>query len=137
MHASPMGQFKQAEIALVCDGAGAEVIEPDLSEIKKSEVAEIVKQFPRLKFKDAFVKTCAGVVRRHPRGASGSFMRCAGVSFREFLRPDSEGAVPGIARSRRCLGLEPKMRFTPGIQGSRKCRARPWQETRTVLNGIL
>ncbi|HWW15645.1 MAG TPA: hypothetical protein VN310_13365 [Candidatus Dormibacteraeota bacterium] len=75
MHASPMGQFKQAEIALVCDGAGAEVIEPDFSEIKKSEVAEIVKQFPRLKFQDAFVKTCAGVLRRHPRGASASFMR--------------------------------------------------------------
>jgi len=75
MHASPIGQFKQAEIALVGEGAGADVIEPDFSEIKKSEVAEIVKQFPRLKFKNEFVKTCAGVVRRHPRGASASFMR--------------------------------------------------------------
>jgi hypothetical protein len=75
MHASPIGQFKQPEIALVGEGAGADVIEPDFSRIKKSDVAEIVKQFPRLKFKDAFVKTCAGVVRRHPRGASSSFMR--------------------------------------------------------------
>jgi len=75
MHASPIGQFKQAEVALVGEGAGADAIEPDFSEIKKSEVAEIVKQFPRLKFKDAFVKTCAGVARRHPKGASSSFMR--------------------------------------------------------------
>ncbi len=75
MHASPIGQFKQAEVALVGEGAGADAIEPDFSEIKKSEVAEIVKQFPRLKFKDAFVNTCAGVVRRHPKGASSSFMR--------------------------------------------------------------
>ena len=75
MHASPIGQFKQAEVALVGEGAGADAIEPDFSEIQKSDVAEIVKQFPRLKFKDAFVKTCAGVARRHPKGASSSFMR--------------------------------------------------------------
>lgn len=75
MHPSPIGQFKQAEVALVGEGAGADAIEPDFSEIKKSDVAEIVKQFPRLEFKDAFIKTCAGVVRRHPRGAYNSFMR--------------------------------------------------------------
>lgn len=75
MRSSWLGQFKQAEVALVGEGAGADVIGPDFSEIRKSDVAEIVNQFPRLKFKDAFVKTCAGVVRRHPRGASNSFMR--------------------------------------------------------------
>ena len=75
MHASPIGQFKQPEIALVGEGAGADVIEPDFSQIKKSDVEEVVNAFPRLKFKDAFVKTCADVVRKHPRGASSSFMR--------------------------------------------------------------
>jgi len=75
MHPSPIGQFKQPEIALVGEGAGADVIAPDFLQIKKSEVEEIVKTFPRLKFKDAFVNTCADVVRKHPRGASSSFMR--------------------------------------------------------------
>ena len=84
MHASPIGQHKQPEIALVGEGAGADVIEPDFSQIKKSDVEEIVKAFPRLKFKDAFVKTCADVVRKHPRGASSSFMR----DIRERYAPE-------------------------------------------------
>jgi hypothetical protein len=75
MHASAIGQYKQPEIALVGEGASADVIEPDFSHIKKSEVDEIVSAFPRLRFKDEFVKTCADVVRKHPRSGSGSFMR--------------------------------------------------------------
>ncbi len=75
MHASPIGQFKQPEIMLVGEGAGADVISPDFSQIKKSDVEEIVKAFPRLKFKEAFVTTCADVVRKYPRAASSSFMR--------------------------------------------------------------
>jgi hypothetical protein len=75
MHPSAIGQYKQPEIALVGQGAGADVIEPDSSRIQKSDVEEIVKAFPRLKFKEAFVKTCADVVRKHPGGASYSFMR--------------------------------------------------------------
>jgi len=84
MHASAIGQYKQPEIALVGQGAGADVIEPDFSRIQKSAVEEIVKTFPRLKFKEAFVKTCADVVRKHPRGASGSFMR----DIRERYAPE-------------------------------------------------
>jgi hypothetical protein len=75
MHVSAIGQYKQPEIALVGEGAGADVIEPDFSKIKRSDVEEIVRTFPRLKFKNSFVTTCADVVRKHPRGASGSFMR--------------------------------------------------------------
>jgi hypothetical protein len=75
MHASRIGQFKQPEIALVGEGAGSDVLGPDLTVIKKSDVDEIMAAFPRLKFKDAFVKTCADVVRKHPRGASQTFMR--------------------------------------------------------------
>jgi hypothetical protein len=75
MHASPIGQFKQPEIALVGEGAGADAIAPDFSQIKKSEVEEVVKAFPRLQFKHAFVNTCADVLRKFPRAASSSFMR--------------------------------------------------------------
>ena len=75
MHASPIGQFKPPEIALVGEGAGADVAGPDSSQIKRSDVEEIVKAFPRLKFKTAFVATCADVARAHPRVASSSFMR--------------------------------------------------------------
>jgi hypothetical protein len=75
MHASRIGQFKQPEIALVGEGAGADVLGPDFTLIKKSDVDEILRAFPRLKFKDAFVKTCADVVRKHPRAASQTFMR--------------------------------------------------------------
>jgi len=41
--------------------------------IKKAEVNEVVRAFPRLKFKDEFVKTCASVVRQHPRGGIARF----------------------------------------------------------------
>jgi hypothetical protein len=84
MHASAIGQYKQPEIALVGQGAGADVVEPDFSHIKKSEVDEIVSAFPRLRFKDEFVKTCADVVRKHPRSGSSSFMR----DVRERYVPD-------------------------------------------------
>jgi hypothetical protein len=42
MHVSPIGQFKQPEIALVGEGAGADVVQPDFSQIKKSDAEEIV-----------------------------------------------------------------------------------------------
>lgn len=75
MHASPIGQFKKPEIALVGEGAGADVIGPDYSQIKKSDVDAIVNAFPRLKLKEEFVQTCADVARKYPRAASSSFMR--------------------------------------------------------------
>jgi hypothetical protein len=84
MHASAIGQYKQPEVALVGQGAGADVIEPDFSRMRKSDVEQIVKTFPRLKFKEAFVKTCVDVVRKHPRGASSSFMR----DIRERYAPE-------------------------------------------------
>jgi HD domain-containing protein len=75
MHASPIGSFKQPEIALVGEGAGADVIAPDFSTIRKADVEEVVTAFPRLRFKDAFLGTCTEVVRNHPRAAANSFMR--------------------------------------------------------------
>jgi len=75
MHPLRIGQFKRPEISLVGDGAGADVLGPDLSEISSSRVDEVLAAFPRLKFKDSFVTACAGVVRKHPGAASQTFMR--------------------------------------------------------------
>ena len=87
MHASAIGQFKQPEIALVGVGAGADVLGPDFSLIKKAEASEIVRAFPRLKFKEEFVKTCAGVVRQHPSVASRGFMRDIGEKYVPNFHP--------------------------------------------------
>src|SRR5438067_12706803 len=81
MHAEAIGEFKQPEIALDGATAGADVVGPDFSVIQKAEVNEVVRAFPRLKFKGEFVKTCASVVRQHPRGASRGFMRDIGERF--------------------------------------------------------
>jgi hypothetical protein len=87
MHASIIGHYKQPEIALVGEGAGADVVGPDFSETKKDDVVAVVKAFPRLRFKDAFLKTCADVVRKHPRGASRSFMRDVGERYVPEFHP--------------------------------------------------
>ena len=87
MHASALGQFKRPEIALVGEGAGADVLGPDFSQIKRSDVAEIMKAFPRLGFKVAFLQTCGEVVRKHPRSASRSFMRDIGERYVQDFHP--------------------------------------------------
>lgn len=63
----------QPEIALVGAGAGADVIGPDPSQIRKTDVEEVLRVFPRLRFRNAFVNTCAEVVRKHPKGC-GAFI---------------------------------------------------------------
>jgi hypothetical protein len=89
MHASLIGQFKQPEIALVGAGAGADVIGPDPSQIRKTDVEEVLRVFPRLRFKNAFVNTCAEVVRKHPKGASRSFMRDIGERYVPEFHPQN------------------------------------------------
>lgn len=87
MHASAIGHVKRPEIALVGEGAGADVLGPDFSQIHKANVAEIVKAFPRLGFKVAFVQTCGEVVRKDPRSASSSFMRDIGERYVRDFHP--------------------------------------------------
>jgi len=87
MHASLIGHFKQPEIALVGEGAGADVVGPDASEVKKADLEEILKAFPRLGFKSAFVRACADVVRNHPGGAGRSFMRDVGERYVPGFHP--------------------------------------------------
>ncbi len=78
MHASPIAHYKRPEIALVAEGAGADVLGADPTQVSKSDVDQIMNAFPRLGFKSAFVTNCADVVRKHPRGASRGFMRDIG-----------------------------------------------------------
>ena len=87
MHPLAIGQFKGPEIALVGEGAGADVIGPDLARIKKTDIEAVLNAFPRLRFKDAFVKTCAGIVQKHPRGAAHSFMRDVGERYVPGFHP--------------------------------------------------
>ena len=75
MHPLWIGSFKRPEISLVGAGAGADVIGPDPKEIPAAKVAETLSAFPRLRFKDQFLKTCTDVLTRHPRGAGQTFMR--------------------------------------------------------------
>jgi HD domain len=46
MHASVIGHYKQPEIRLVGEGAGADVIGPDYSQITNAEVDEVLRAFP-------------------------------------------------------------------------------------------
>lgn len=87
MHASLIGHYKRPEISLVGEGAGADVVGPDFSQITQAEVDEILEVFPRMQFKVSFLKTCADVVRKHPGGASRSFMRDVGERYVTNFHP--------------------------------------------------
>ncbi|MBV9182528.1 MAG: HD domain-containing protein [Acidobacteria bacterium] len=87
MHASVIGEFKGPEIALVGEGAGADVLGPDFSKVSRGQMHEILAAYPRINFKHSFVKTCADVVRRHPGGAGRSFMRDIGERYVSEYRP--------------------------------------------------
>jgi hypothetical protein len=87
MHASLIGHYKQPEVQLVGEGAGADVVAPDPEHISTDNIREILAAFPRLRFKSAFVATCADVVRKHPGGAGRSFMRDIGERRVEGFHP--------------------------------------------------
>jgi HD domain len=88
MHPVRIGQFKRPEVALVGEGAGADVLGPDPSEIGKGSLGEILSAFPRLRFKTAFLDSCGDVVRRHPAAASQTFMS----DVRDRYAPDFHSA---------------------------------------------
>jgi len=87
MHCLAIGEYKRPEIALVGQGAGADVLGPDPAQVKKSETAAILEAFPRLRFKDAFVKTCANVIDHHPHSAGRTFMRDIGERYAAGFHP--------------------------------------------------
>ena len=78
MHPYAMSDFKRPEISLVAAGAGADVAGGGLDQLSKEQIAAVVAAFPRLGFKREFVRSCAHVVERYPRGAGRSFMRDIG-----------------------------------------------------------
>jgi hypothetical protein len=95
MHPLAIADHKQPEIALVAAGAGADVLGPDPSQVTNVLKNQVVQAFPRLGFKKAFVKSCADVVQRYPRGATRSFMRDIG-----------ERSVPGFQPPNICDAIE-------------------------------
>jgi hypothetical protein len=78
MHPLTISGFKRPEIALVAAGASADVLGVGLDKVDSSQMAEVLDAFPRLAFKREFVRSCADVVQRYPRGATRTFMRDIG-----------------------------------------------------------
>ncbi len=67
MHASVIGHYKQAEIRLVGEGAGTDIVGPDYSQISKTDVDEILGAFPRLELKRARVSSAEFLRSRYSR----------------------------------------------------------------------
>jgi hypothetical protein len=78
MHPYAMAHYKRPEIALVANGAAADVVGLEISKMAPARKEQVLRAFPRLGFKANFIQTCAEVVRRHPEGASRSFLRDLG-----------------------------------------------------------
>lgn len=95
MHPLAISQYKQAEIALVGAGAGADVVGAGLDVVTTADRDAVLHTFPRLGFKSEFVATCADVVRQHPGGAARTFMRDIG-----------ERDVPGFKPGNICDAIE-------------------------------
>jgi hypothetical protein len=95
MHPLAISQYKQAEIALVGAGAGADVVGAGLDDVTAADRDAVLHAFPRLAFKSAFVATCADVVKQHPAGAARTFMRDIG-----------ERNVPGFNPANICDAIE-------------------------------
>lgn len=87
MHASMISHFKPPEIRLVGEGAGADVLGPAPDQVNATQTREILRMFPRMGFKTSFLKTCAGVVRKYPGGATHSFMRDIGERYVAEFKP--------------------------------------------------
>jgi len=87
MHCLAIGGYKRPEIALVGEGAGADVLGPDPAEIRKEDTAAVLQAFPRLRFKNNFLKTCADTVAKHPRAAGRTFMRDVAERYVSGFRP--------------------------------------------------
>ncbi|HUA60247.1 MAG TPA: HD domain-containing protein [Verrucomicrobiae bacterium] len=74
MHPQPISNFKRPEISLVGAGAGVDVV-GGIGDLPADGVKAIVAAFPRLQFKQQFVRTCGEVANRHPGAARHTFMR--------------------------------------------------------------
>jgi hypothetical protein len=87
MHPLAIAHHKRPEIALVAAGATADVLGPEPSEVSEGVRDRVVRALPRIGFKRAFVRSCAEVVQRFPRGATRSFVRDIGERYVSGFRP--------------------------------------------------
>ena len=78
MHPSALAHYKRPEIALVANGAAADVVGSDILKVAPADKEQVLRAFPRLGFKTSFTQTCAEIVQRYPGGAYRSFMRDVG-----------------------------------------------------------
>jgi len=78
LHCSAVSQYKKPEVALVAAGAGADVVGASLASLPAGSKDDILRTFPRLDFKNSFVRTCSDVIRQYPRVAGRTFMRDIG-----------------------------------------------------------
>jgi HD domain len=78
MHPSALAHYKRPEIALVANGAAADVVGSDLLKVAPADKEQVLRAFPRFGFKTSFTQTCAEIVQRYPGGAYHSFMRDVG-----------------------------------------------------------
>ena len=81
LHPTVIAEFKRPEIHLIAAGAAADVTGSGLDTVPPDARAAVLHYAPRLGFKQAFVHSCAGVVRRFPGAASRSFMRDIGERY--------------------------------------------------------
>jgi hypothetical protein len=74
MHPQRISDFKQAEISLVGAGAGADVVGA-IGRLPQTDVKAILGAFPRLQFKQLFVRSCSEIANKYPGAARQTFMR--------------------------------------------------------------
>src|SRR5260221_13245235 len=90
MHPFALAHYKRPEIALVANGAAADVVGSDIQKAAPADKEQVLRAFPRLGFKTSFTQTCAEILQRYPGGAYRSFMRNVGE------RPERGVHVPTI-----------------------------------------
>lgn len=78
LHCNAVSQYKRPEVALVATGAGADVVGASLGQLPVGSKDDILREFPRLDFKNSFVRTCSDVIRLYPGTAGRTFMRDIG-----------------------------------------------------------
>ena len=74
MHPQTISNYKRSEISLVGSGAGADVV-GGIEDLSAESVKAIVSAFPRLQFKQEFVRTCGEIANKYPGAARRTFMR--------------------------------------------------------------
>jgi hypothetical protein len=80
---------KEAEIAVGTMGIGLDYGGFGFEMIRSTEMAAILKEFPRLKMKDKFTQACCRLVAAKPETASDNFLRDFGERFVPGYKPVS------------------------------------------------